>query len=49
MAFTRTEGANSHASCFVRWITAALVTLYQPMPGSGPSPPTDAMFNTTPP
>ena len=36
------------ASCRVRWATAALVTLYQPMPGSVSSPPTDEMLMIAP-
>ena len=38
MALTRTRGPSSPASWRVRWITAALVTLYQPMPGSTVEP-----------
>ena len=30
-------------------MSAALVTLYHPIPGSGPRPPTEATFTTTPP
>ena len=47
--FTRTEGPSSAASCDVRWITAAFVTFYQPMPGSTDMPPIDATFTTEPP
>ena len=48
-ALTRTSGPSSPASWRVRWITAALVTLYQPIPGSTDSPPTDARLRTVPP
>ena len=47
-AFTRMSGASSKASCRVMWSTAALVTLYQPMPGSTPSPPMEATLMTDP-
>ena len=47
--FTRTVGASSNASCLVRCTTAALVTLYHPIIGSGPSPPIDAMLRIAPP
>ncbi len=48
-ALTRTPGPSSPASCRVRWMTAALVTLYQPMPPSTDSPPTEATLSTAPP
>ena len=48
-ALTRTSGPSSPASWLVRWMTAALVTLYQPMPPSTVRPPMDARLRTTPP
>ena len=48
-ALTRTAGAQLQASWRVRWATAALVTLYQPMPGSGSRPPTEATLRMVPP
>src|SRR6266511_493817 len=49
IALTRTFGPSSYANCRVRWIMAAFVALYQPMPGSTIRPPTEAMLTTAPP
>src|SRR5580704_17982418 len=48
-ALTRTLGPSSPASWLVRFITAALVTLYQPTPPSTESPPMEARLRMTPP
>ncbi len=46
---TRTAGPSSPASWRVRWMTAAFVTLYQPIHGSTAKPPIEATFSTDPP
>src|SRR3954453_17581548 len=49
IALTRTLGANSCASCWVRLISAALLTPYAAMKGEGAGPGTEAMWRIAPP
>ena len=47
-AFTRIDGPSWYASSTVRWISAALLTAYQPIVPVAPSPAIDATLTTAP-